>query len=121
MPLSHHTVIYGMYNSNRYKDMVRRRIEFYASLQNVMSSDVKKAVDNITHAPKVSKTLSRAGWMLFWIPEPTMISTALGVPMILAGKVLSRYYNDLTVKGLLEETGKLLKGVEEFRYNLNDR
>ncbi len=110
-----------MRDSSRYKDMIRRRIEFYNSLRNVMSSDVKKAVDNVTHAPKVSKTLSRAGWMLFWIPEPTMISTALGVPMILAGKALSRYYNDLTIKGLLEETGKLLKGMEEFRYNLNDR
>jgi hypothetical protein len=102
-------------------DAIKRRAELYSSLNVMMDEKVKHAMDNVRRAPKVSKVLSRAGWMMFWLPEPTMISTLVGIPMILAGKALSKYYNDLTVKGVVEETAKMLKSMEEFRYSLVDK
>lgn len=110
-----------MHNVKDRIDAIRRRAELYSSLNAIMDKDTKSAFDNIKNAPKVSKTLSRAGWMLFWIPEPTMISTLVGIPMILAGKALSRYYNDLTIKDVAKETADMLKSIEGFRYSLMNR
>ena len=108
-------------NNKDMMDAIKRRAELYSSLNVIMDEKVKHAMDNVRHAPKVSRVLSRTGWMLFWVPEPTMISTLVGIPMILAGKALSKYYNDLTVKGVVEETAKMLKSMEEFRYSLVDK
>ncbi|MFN4336730.1 MAG: hypothetical protein ACK4FV_03995 [Candidatus Nitrosocaldus sp.] len=97
-------------------DMLKRRMELRSSMVSAIAdTNVKASLDGIRHAPQLSKKISRIGWMLFWIPEPTMASTAVGVPMILAGKALDRYYNSLTVKGLYEETSRMLKSLESFR------
>ncbi|MEM0446214.1 MAG: hypothetical protein QXW14_04055 [Candidatus Nitrosocaldus sp.] len=97
-------------------DLLKKRMELRSSMISIIAdAKVKASVDGIRHAPQLSKKISRLGWMLFWIPEPTMVSTAVGIPMILAGKALDRYYNNLTVKGLYEETAKMLKSLESFR------
>ncbi len=95
--------------------LLKRRMELRSSMLSVIAdSKVKASLDGIRHAPQLSKKISRLGWMLFWIPEPTMVSTAVGIPMILAGKALDRYYNSLTVKGLYEETARALKSLESL-------
>lgn len=97
-------------------DMLKRRMELRSSMLNTIADTrLKVSINDITHAPQLSKKISRIGWMLFWIPEPTMVSTAVGIPMILAGRALDRYYNGLTVKGLYEETAKMLRSLESFR------
>ncbi len=111
-------------SNTKYKDSIdaiKKRVELYSSLNVIMDEKVKHAMDNIRRAPQISKVLNKAGWMLFWIPEPTMISTLVGIPMIFAGRALNKYYNDLTIKGVVEETVKMLKSMEEFRYSLVDR
>lgn len=95
-------------------DMLKRRMELRSSMLDALADkSLKVSINNIRHAPQLSKKMSRIGWMLFWIPEPTMVSTVVGIPMILAGKALERYYNSLTVKGLYEETAKMLKTLEQ--------
>ncbi|GBC74073.1 hypothetical protein HRbin05_00104 [archaeon HR05] len=96
-------------------DMLKRRIELRSSMLDTLAdNNLKASINSIRHAPQLSKKISRIGWMLFWIPEPTMVSTAVGIPMILAGKALERYYNSLTVKGLYEETSRMLKSLEQL-------
>lgn len=97
-------------------NMLKRRMELRSStLAALTDTRLKASLNDVTRAPQLSKRISRVGWMLFWIPEPTMVSTAVGVPMILAGRLLDRYYNSLTIKGLYEETSKMLKSLESFR------
>ncbi|MCS7141748.1 MAG: hypothetical protein NZ888_06140 [Candidatus Nitrosocaldus sp.] len=97
-------------------EMLKRRMELRSSMLDLITDGkLKASINNVTHAPQLSKKMGRIGWMLFWIPEPTMISTAVGIPLILAGKALDRYYNSLTVKGLYEETGRMLKSLEMLR------
>lgn len=96
-------------------DMLKRRMELRSSMLDALAdNNLKASINSIRHAPQLSKKISRIGWLLFWIPEPTMISNAVGIPMILAGKALERYYNNLTVKGLYEETSRMLKSLEQL-------
>ncbi|MFQ5970537.1 MAG: hypothetical protein ACE5J2_08605 [Nitrososphaerales archaeon] len=95
-------------------DSLKNKAKLYAGLSNLNNKGIKDPVKSLIHPPAPGKKVSKVGWVLFWIPEPTMVSNAVGLPMVAAGKVLDRYYNGTTVKHVGEEARKTLYSLEEF-------
>ena len=95
-------------------DSLKNKANLYAGLANLNNSGIKEPLKNLVNASTPGKKLVKIGWALFWIPEPTMISNAVGLPMVAAGKVLDRYYSGTTIKHVGEEARKTLHSLEEF-------
>ena len=95
-------------------DSLKNKANLYAGLANLNNSGIKEPLKTLIHAPSPGKKVSKIGWVLFWIPEPTMVSNAVGLPMVAAGKVLDRYYSGTTIKHVGEEARKTLHSLEEF-------
>ncbi len=95
-------------------DSLKNKVNLYAGLANLKNSAINEPLKSLIHAPALGKKVSKIGWVLFWIPEPTMVSNAVGLPMIAAGKVLDRYYSGTTIKHVGEEARKTLNSLEEF-------
>jgi len=95
-------------------DSLKNKVNLYAGLANLNNSGIKEPLKTLIHAPSPGKKVSKIGWVLFWIPEPTMVSNAVGLPMVAAGKVLDRYYSGTTIKHVGEEARKTLHSLEEF-------
>jgi len=95
-------------------DSLKNKVNLYAGLANLKNSAINEPLKSLIHAPTPGKKVSKIGWVLFWIPEPTMVSNAVGLPMIAAGKVLDRYYSDTTIRHVGEEARKALNSLEEF-------
>ncbi len=71
----------------------------------------KRSIDNLMHAPKIASKVSKIGWSIFWIPEPTMISNAIAIPMIIAGKLLEKHYDGITVKDVYNEAENVFRSL----------
>jgi hypothetical protein len=67
-------------------------------------------------APNPGGKLQKIGFIIFWFPEPTFISHAIGGPMILAGKYLEKRYNGAT----LNDIGKTTKDNHQIISSFKD-
>lgn len=95
-------------------DSLKNKVDLYANVTDLNSDKLKGPLKGLVHASAPGKKLTRIGWAVFWIPEPTMISNAVGLPMIAGGKLLERYYTGTTIKHVGLEARKTLKSLEEF-------
>ena len=95
-------------------DSLKSRVNLYANVTNLNSSKLKGPLKSLIHASAPGKKISRIGWAMFWIPEPTLISNLVGLPMIAGGKLLERHYSGTTIKHVGEEARKTLNSLEEF-------
>jgi hypothetical protein len=55
---------------------------------------------------------------MLWIPEPTGITCAVGGPMILAGRYLSKVYNDSKITDVGENTKNTISEIHNFKQSL---
>ncbi len=90
------------------------KTNLYANVTNLNSGRLKEPLKSLVHASAPGKKLSKIGWVMFWIPEPTMISNIVGLPLIAGGKLLDRYYNGTKINHVGEEARKTLNSLEEF-------
>lgn len=95
-------------------DSLKSKVNLYTDVTNLNSSRLKGPLKSLVHASAPGKKLSKIGWVMFWIPEPTMISNIVGLPLIAGGKLLDRYYNGTTINHVGEEARKTLNSLEEF-------
>ena len=95
-------------------DSLKSKTNLYANVTNLNSGKLKGPLKSLVHASAPGKKISGIGWAMFWIPEPTMISNLVGLPMIAGGKLLNRYYSGTTIKHVGEEARKTLNSLEEF-------
>ena len=56
---------------------------------------------------------------MFWIPEPTGITNAIGAPMILGGKYLDRVYNSATISDVGHHTKSTIGTIRDFKDTIN--
>jgi len=95
-------------------DSLNSKANLYANVANLKSSEMKGSLKSLVHASAPGKKISRIGWAIFWIPEPTMVSHLVALPMIVGGKLMNRYYSGTTIKHVGEEARKTLNSLQEF-------
>lgn len=95
-------------------DSLKNRVNMYEKMCNLNNKDLKPPLRDLTHASAPGKKVTKIGITLFWVPEPTMISSLVGLPMIVGGKLLERYYTGTTIKHVSEEARKTLNSLQEF-------
>ncbi len=98
---------------------LKRREELYTSYISVMNdNNTKKTLKELYRAPNIASKIRNLGVLIFWIPEPTMISNLVAIPMIASGKLLERYYNDLSIKDIRDEELKVFSTLKDLKDNL---
>lgn len=100
-------------------ESVKRRAEVYSGLAKIDDSGTASSLRCLQKVPSPGKKLQKIGFIVFWIPEPTMLSNAVAVPMILGGRYLERVYNSSTISDVGHETKNNISTIQSFRYTIN--
>jgi len=101
-----------------YSDSAKRRIDMYSDLSKI-DTNTTKSFNSLTKAPAPGKKIQKIGFLMFWIPEPTGITCAVGGPMILAGKYLDKKFNGATIKDIGHETNNTLSSINDFKKSIS--
>jgi hypothetical protein len=96
-------------------ESVTRRAMLYSDLSKVDDKRTVTSLRALQKAPAPGKTLKKVGFIIFWIPEPTGITNAIGAPMILAGKYLEKVYNGSTIHDIGHETKNAVSSIHDFK------
>ncbi|CDI05814.1 hypothetical protein [Candidatus Nitrosotenuis uzonensis] len=96
-------------------DSLRRRTSIYSQISDIDKKDSARSLKALRKAPDPGGKMQKIGFIIFWVPEPTGISNAIGAPMILAGKYLQKKYNGATLKDIASETKNHNYTVTSFK------
>lgn len=96
-------------------DSVRRRARIYSQISDIDKKDTAKSMTALRKAPNPGGKLQKVGFIIFWVPEPTGISNAVGAPMILAGKYLQKKYNGATIRDITDTVKNNQYAVSNFK------
>lgn len=99
----------------RYSDSAKRRASLYTSIAKIDDKRAASSLHVLRKAPDPGRKLTKIGFIIFWIPEPTGISNAVGAPMILAGKYLEKKYNGATINDIGKETQSTFSTLKDFK------
>jgi hypothetical protein len=96
-------------------ESVSRRTKLYSKISDIDGKHTAKSMAVLRKAPDPGGKLQKVGFIIFWIPEPTGISNAIGAPMILAGKYLEKRYNGSTLNDVGKTTKNNLHTITNFK------
>jgi hypothetical protein len=96
-------------------DSVKRRAKIYSNISEIDRKHTAKSMTALRKAPDPGGKMQKIGFIIFWIPEPTGISNAIGAPMILAGKFLEKKYNGTTLNDISKGTKNNLGTISHFK------
>lgn len=99
----------------RFSESVKRRASLYSDLAKMDDKKTAQSLRALRKASDPGRKLAKIGFIIFWIPEPTGISNAVGVPMIIAGKYLERVYNGATISDIGHETKNMVTTIKDFK------
>lgn len=99
----------------RHTDSIKRRANLYSTFGGLGDVGMARSLGAVQRAPAPGKKLQKIGFIIFWIPEPTGITNAIGGPMILAGKFLEKKYNSSTLKDIHSETRSTISSISNFK------
>ena len=97
---------------------VKRRTNLYSDLSKVDSKKTAQSLGALQKASAPGKKLQKIGFIMFWIPEPSGVTCAVGGPMIIAGKYLDRVYNGSTIHDIGTETKNTVSSIRDFKNSL---
>ena len=86
------------------RESAKRRNEMYSDLLKFDDKNTRRSLSALTKAPAPGKKISKIGFIMLWIPEPTGITCAVGGPMILAGRYLDKVYNGAKISDVHSHT-----------------
>jgi hypothetical protein len=95
---------------------IKRRHAVYSEIAKIDGAGVSGSLKVLRKAPDPGGKIQKIGFIIFWFPEPTGISNAIGAPMILAGKYLEKKYNGAT----LNDIGKATKTNGQIMSHFRD-
>lgn len=101
-----------------YSESASRRAGLYREVAGLADRGASESVGAVRRAPAPGRKLQKIGFIMLWIPEPTMITAAVGGPMILAGRYLDTKYNGATVSDVGEHTKETLQELGRVREQL---
>ncbi|MEW6043925.1 MAG: hypothetical protein AB1608_06640 [Thermoproteota archaeon] len=95
---------------------IKRRHVVYSDIAKLDDTSTTGSMKALRKAPDPGGKIQKIGFIIFWIPEPTGISNAIGAPMILAGRFLEKKYNGATIKDI----GKTTKENQQIFSHFKD-
>ena len=100
------------------KESAKRRNGLYSNLLKLNDKDTSRSLRALTKAPAPGKKIQKIGFIMFWIPEPTGITCAVGGPMILAGKYLEKVYNGAKISDIGNHTKDTFSTIHDFKNSM---
>ena len=97
------------------RESARRRTGLYSDILKLNDKSTKRSLTALTKAPAPGKKIQKIGFIMFWIPEPTGITCAVGGPMILAGKYLEKVYNGAKISDIGDHTKDTFSTIHDFK------
>ena len=100
------------------KESAKRRNGLYSNLLKLNDKDTSRSLRALTKAPAPGKKIQKIGFIMFWIPEPTGITCAVGGPMILAGRYLEKVYNGAKISDIGNHTKESFSTIHDFKNSM---
>ena len=97
------------------KESAKRRSELYSGIVKLNDESTTRSLRALTKASAPGKKIQKIGFIMFWIPEPTGITCAVGGPMILAGKYLEKVYNGAKISDIGDHTKETFSTIHDFK------
>ncbi len=107
----------SIHKIKRLRDSVKRRAEIYSALGNLDDRGTARALGSLQRASAPGKKIQKIGFILFLAPEP--FTTAVGIPMIIAGKYLDKVYNGATIADIGHETKNFVHHVTDIKHSIH--
>lgn len=99
----------------KFSDSARRRASLYVDMSKFDGKSTARSLGCVQRASAPGRKLQKIGFIIFWIPEPTGITNAIGAPMILAGRFLDKKYNGATIHDIGYETKRTISTINDFK------
>jgi hypothetical protein len=99
----------------KFSDSAKRRASLYTDMTKFDDKSTARSLGCVQRASAPGRKLQKIGFIIFWIPEPTCISNAIGAPMILAGRYLDKKYNGATIHDVGHETKNTISTINNFK------
>ncbi len=109
----------GIHKIKKIAESIKRRSQIYSELAKMDDMGTARSLGAVQRAPAPGKKIQKVGWIIFWFPEPTGITHAIGAPMILGGKYLDKVYNSATISDIGHETKNTLGTISNFKETIN--
>jgi len=100
------------------KESAKRRSELYSGIVKLNDESTTRSLRALTKASAPGKKIQKIGFIMFWIPEPTGITCAVGGPMILAGKYLEKVYNGAKISDIGNHTKESFSTIHDFKNSM---
>jgi len=97
------------------KESANRRNELYSDITKLDDKNTTRSLKALTKAPAPGNKISKIGFIMLWIPEPTGITCAVGGPMILAGRYLDKVYNGAKISDVHSHTKDSFSTIHDFK------
>ncbi len=99
-------------------ESAHRRVGLYSDLSKVDDKKTAQSLGALHKASDPGKKLQKIGFIMFWVPEPSGVTCAIGAPMILAGKYLDKIYNGSTISDVGTQTKDTVSSINDFKKSL---
>ena len=97
------------------RESAKRRNEMYSDLLKFDDKKTTRSLKALTKAPAPGGKISKIGFIMLWIPEPTGITCAVGGLMILAGRYLDKVYNGAKISDVHSHTKDSFSTIHDFK------
>ena len=97
------------------KESAKRRNEMYTDISKLDDKNTTRSLKSLTKAPAPGNKISKIGFIMLWIPEPTGVTCAVGGPMILAGRYLDKVYNGAKISDVHSHTKDSFSSIHDFK------
>ena len=100
------------------RESAKRRSGLYSDIMKLDDKNTTRSLRSLTKAPAPGKKIQKIGFIMFWIPEPTGVTCAVGGPMILAGKYLEKVYNGAKITDIGNHTKESFSTIHDFKNSM---
>jgi len=97
------------------RESAKRRNGLYSDIMKLDDKSTTRSLRALTKAPAPGKKIQKIGFIMFWIPEPTGVTCAVGGPMILAGRYLEKVYNGAKISDVSNHTKDSFSTIHDFK------
>jgi len=101
-----------------YSGSAKRRANLYTDLAKIDDKNTAKSLGALQKASAPGKKLQKIGFIMFWVPEPTGVTCAVGAPMILAGRYLDKKYNGATISDIGSHVRESFSSIGDFKSSI---
>jgi len=101
-----------------YSDSAKRRANLYTDLAKIDDKNTAKSLVALQKAPAPGKKLQKIGFIMFWVPEPTGVTCAVGGPLILAGRYLEKKYNSATISDVGHHVRESFSSISDLKSSI---